>query len=449
MLKLLLNGINKKSNNDSNTKGSNKMASLTEDRVERIDTAGRYSDGRHAFGLALLVKDSAGGGVRKSWIQRLRIDGKPTQKGLGAYPLVSLTEARARAFVNAQMIEAARYASKQSHAFTSSAPAPMPYYSQHPAMVQATRHVPTFDELANEWLDFQGQGMAETTLVTYQSILRNWQSPAIGDMPVNLIRSEHISAFIKPKWHSNFPTATTALMLTDKIFDYALSESYRADNPVENARRGLGKSRHIVKHAEYIPHGAMRDALFNAIAGCKSGENTKKAFALMVMLGVRDSALTGFEWTDIKENGEGYYLHIPETRKRQKTAAGFKIPLSRQAYRLIMSLERERGQSSIFNIKSRTIGAMLRRNGLPAKPHGTRSTMTTWGQELTDYSQDLLNECLAHNTNTKVQAAYFQSDRLDKRRDVMQDYSDYIMPDADLEEWLSIVAGDGTTYGLV
>ena len=46
----------------------------------------------------------AGGGLAKSWSQRLRINGKPCNLGLGRYPIVTLAEARDKALENARAV---------------------------------------------------------------------------------------------------------------------------------------------------------------------------------------------------------------------------------------------------------------------------------------------------------------------------------------------------------
>ena len=63
------------------------MASLTAEKVRGLRDKGRYGDGG---GLYLYL---APGGT-KSWVLRVREDGRRTDKGLGGYPAVSLTAAR-------------------------------------------------------------------------------------------------------------------------------------------------------------------------------------------------------------------------------------------------------------------------------------------------------------------------------------------------------------------
>ena len=61
---------------------------LSESFIRTVKVASRYGDGRGGYGLSLLVKPRADGGLSKTFAQRLRIHGKPVFIGLGAWPLV-------------------------------------------------------------------------------------------------------------------------------------------------------------------------------------------------------------------------------------------------------------------------------------------------------------------------------------------------------------------------
>ena len=61
-----------------------------------VSRAGRYCDGN---GLYLDVRPTGSRG----WIQRLTIRGRRTELGLGGFPLVSLKEAREKAFANRKL----------------------------------------------------------------------------------------------------------------------------------------------------------------------------------------------------------------------------------------------------------------------------------------------------------------------------------------------------------
>ena len=67
--------------------GSHKLHRLTALSVKKINTPGKYGDG---YGLYLIV-DSSGA---KRWEQRLTVQGRRRDIGLGSVALVSLEEAR-------------------------------------------------------------------------------------------------------------------------------------------------------------------------------------------------------------------------------------------------------------------------------------------------------------------------------------------------------------------
>ena len=53
--------------------------------VRTINQPDRYGDGRGGHGLSLLAKPMANGRLSKTWSQRLLINGKPVNIGLGGW----------------------------------------------------------------------------------------------------------------------------------------------------------------------------------------------------------------------------------------------------------------------------------------------------------------------------------------------------------------------------
>ena len=74
---------------------------LSATRVKALRDPGRYSDGD---GLHLFI----GKNGRKSWVQRITVDGRRRDIGLGGYPTVSLAQARKRASDNREAIGSGR-----------------------------------------------------------------------------------------------------------------------------------------------------------------------------------------------------------------------------------------------------------------------------------------------------------------------------------------------------
>ena len=69
------------------------MGKLTAAKVKAITRTGLHSDGDTLY-------LSVAPGWTKSWIQRLTVNGRCRDIGLGGFPLVSLVEARDKAFEN-------------------------------------------------------------------------------------------------------------------------------------------------------------------------------------------------------------------------------------------------------------------------------------------------------------------------------------------------------------
>jgi hypothetical protein len=70
---------------------------LSATRVRALRDPGRYSDGD---GLHLFIGKKG----RKSWVQRITVDSRRRDIGLGGYPTVSLAQARKRASDNREAI---------------------------------------------------------------------------------------------------------------------------------------------------------------------------------------------------------------------------------------------------------------------------------------------------------------------------------------------------------
>lgn len=73
-----------------------------------------------------------------------------------------------------------------------------------------------------------------------------------------------------------------------------------------------------------------------------------------------------------------------------------------------------------------TLSAVLRRMNVAAVPHGFRSTFRDWCAETTDYPREVAEMALAHAIGNKVEAAYRRGDLFEKRKQMMQDWADYV-----------------------
>lgn len=65
--------------------------------------------------------------------------------------------------------------------------------------------------------------------------------------------------------------------------------------------------------------------------------------------------------------------------------------------------------------------------------HGLRSAFRTWARKQNCYALDVMEYALAHEKNSLV-AAYFRDDLLEERRQMMQDWADYLTGGEDVAD---------------
>jgi integrase len=68
----------------------------------------------------------------------------------------------------------------------------------------------------------------------------------------------------------------------------------------------------------------------------------------------------------------------------------------------------------------------LRRMEMPSTAHGFRSSFRDWAAEATNLPREVAEMALAHSIENKVEAAYRRGDLLDKRREMMELWAEYI-----------------------
>ena len=60
--------------------------------------------------------------------------------------------------------------------------------------------------------------------------------------------------------------------------------------------------------------------------------------------------------------------------------------------------------------------------------HGFRSTFRDWAAEQTDFAGEVVETALAHTIPNKVEAAYRRTNFLEKRRMLMNEWANFIVP---------------------
>ena len=141
--------------------------------------------GLHCDGNGLNLRVDPNGARR--WLQRLVIHGKPRTLGLGGFPLVSLAEAREKAFANRKLARAG---------------------GDPLAEKRQSQGRPTFEEAAAETIAIHRSGWRSTTHeVQWRYLLQTHAFPHIGSCRIDDITSADVLAILNPIWHTKPETA--------------------------------------------------------------------------------------------------------------------------------------------------------------------------------------------------------------------------------------------------
>jgi len=148
-----------------------------------------------------------------------------------------------------------------------------------------------------------------------------------------------------------------------------------------------------------------------------------------VLTAARSGEVRGTRWDEIDTTGRVWTL----SALRMKAKREHRVPLCRRALE-VLDAARALGDGNplVFPMRSgRAISAstllkMLNDLRIEAVPHGFRSSFRDWAAGETDHPREVIEAALAHVVQNKVEAAYARSDFFERRRRLMDDWSEYL-----------------------
>ncbi len=371
--------------------------------VQSAQETGTYSDGG---GLNLRVKKSGA----KYWFQRVTIDGKRRNLGLGGYPTVSLAEARKAALLNTRMIREGRDPlAEKREAIAARQRPPTPTFAEAAATVIEMRR-PT-------WSNSKHAAQWSNTLETYAF-------PKIGSKLVTDITTADILAVLSPIWTEKPETASRVRQRMETVLDWAVAQGYRIDNPASRSitkvlpRMPRTKQHHRALHYCKVPLAMEKVRQSTADPG------TKLAFEFLVLTAARSGEVRLATWDEIDWDERKWTVPAEHMKARRE----HKVPLSKRSIEVLrLAEELSDGSSDLVfpglpgkPLSDMVFTSMLRRLDIPAVAHGFRSSFKDWCTECTDAGWEVSEAALAHNLGNPTQQAYARTDLFEPRRELME-----------------------------
>jgi integrase len=291
----------------------------------------------------------------------------------------------------------------------------------------------SFRLLSEEFLTKQRRSWSEDHFSRMRRLLEKEVWPKIGSLPIASISTPDILAVLrKLEEREVFDTTHRAKSICSQVFDYAIQSGRCEFNPCANLKGALTPVR--VDHRAAITDPKRLGELLRLIDTYRGQPQTRAALALAPMLFVRPGELTQAQWKDFDLNAAEWRFVI------SKTKTAHIVPLAKQAMDLLSELHPLTchspfvfpGERSPLTrpISTDTLRQALRSLGVPkeeATTHGFRATARTLLEEVLDVPIDLIEHQVGHTVRDPLGRAYNRTTHLEKRREMMQRWADYLL----------------------
>ena len=374
---------------------------LSATAVRSLRAPGKYYD---LHGLFLRIEPT---GSRR-WVQRLSINARQREIGLGSADLVSLAEAREQALLNKKLARA----------------------GGDPLAVKRERiSIPNFNEAIDKVIELNAPTWTNAKhAAQFKSTLTNYVTPKLGKRLVNDIQASDILTVLQPIWVEKNETARRVKQRIGTVMKWAIAQGLRTDDPTAALNQVLPKPNRKVKHRASLPYADVSNCL-ETVKQSDAMTSTKLAIELLVLTATRSGEVRLANWSEVDLDAKIWT--IPAERMKMKEE--HVIPLSDRALEV---LERAKvlgddglifpGMRSGRPMSDMTMSKLVKELGYPVDVHGFRTSFRTWVQEQTNTAHEVAERALAHKTTNKVEAAYARSDLFEKRRRLMDAWASYL-----------------------
>lgn len=381
------------------------MGNLSVAKVRGIKKPGRYSDGGTLF---LNVTPSGG----KNWIQRITIEGRRRDLGLGGWPVVSLEKARRKAFENRVSVADGKNPLAEKHK------------EKTPTFREAAKR--THEALSPRWRN-------EKVRKNWWQILERHAFQRLGDMPVDKVGREDVLSVLSPLWAAKPEMARKLRRGIKATLASAQSHGYLEVNVAGEAIDGALPSMPSVKaNFRAMAYSEVPEAV-EIIRASRASMSAKSCLEFVILTACRSGEARHAAWNEVDFDSRTW--RIPASRT--KSGREHRQPLSNQALAVLEAVrEIADGSDLIFpsplhrgrELSPMTLTKVLRDCNLAdrAVVHGFRSSFRMWASEETNADHAVMELSLAHQVGDATERAYARSDLYEKRRRLMEQWGRFV-----------------------
>jgi len=371
----------------------------------------KLSDG---FGLHLLVTMTGG----KLWRFQYRYAGKQKLLALGAYPSITLADAR-QAREDARKLLANGVDPGESR--------------KAARIANAVEAKNIFEAIAREW---HAKNYSSWVPTHGDQVLRRLEMdifPVIGGRPIAELRASDVLQALQPiETRGAVETAHRVKQSIGQVFRYAVATGRAERDPTGDLKGALAKvqSDH---HAAIIEPSKVGE-LLRSIDGYEGSFIVKCALRLAPLVFVRPGELRTAEWKEIDMDAAVWSIPAEKMKMKQPHM----VPLATQAIAILRELHPLTGggrylfpchRSTARALSNNAINAALRRMGYGKDEmtgHGFRAMARTLMDEVLQIRPDFIEHQLAHAVRDPNGRAYNRTAHLAERKKMMQSWAGYL-----------------------
>jgi integrase len=355
-------------------------------------------------GLYLLVRPTGA----KLWQIAYRQEKKAQTKSLGAYPLISLADARAQR-------EAFRLQLKSG-----------------PIVKEIAKTVKNETiKTACEAFWSGRQDLSPSYRMNATNGLAKYIYPKLGDKPIRTVdRTQVLEALKVMESAGRLVYVRRVRMWLGQVFDWAIENELADTNPCSaiNPKKAFAKAK--VKSFPALKLPQVKD--FMARLELEGLVQSAQACRLLALMVCRTKELRFCELTD----RDGDLVRVPADRMKKEL--DLLVPLSTQAQAIWDNMvARSRGSKYLFPndrrldrpMSENAVLYLMGRMGYGGLMcgHGWRTVFSTWANEA-GFNGDAIERQLAHVPGDKTRGIYNQAEYLPERKVMMQAWADWLMP---------------------
>lgn len=385
-------------------------------KAKARDKAYKITDGN---GLHLYISKSGA----KLWRYRYEINGREKLLSLGAYPDVSLANARK---ARDEAREELRKGNDPS------------LIKRVQRLTRAAELATTFEAVAREWLDLRRADWSEKYAEGVERRLEIHAFPRIGSLALTDIHTRDLFALIRPIEARTKQTARKLRQHISHVYTHAIATGRAKSDPAATLVQGMA----AVRYGQRAAVTTLDDArsLLRAVEAMPAFPITKLAHRLLALTALRPEALLGARWSEFEADQwtiPPWRMKLRKHLKSDETRAHI-VPLSRQAVEVIDGLREISSDSTLVFPNHRNDGAVMSHNAIlyllyragyhrRHTAHGWRSTFSTVMNESFPDDRFIIDFMLAHIPRGTVERAYNRAMYLQRRRELAQEWADMLI----------------------